>query len=99
MAGQYLARLADAPAGHQDGRARLAAAVKSVLDMLEGPEEAEQKLARGDGQVPALREAIESFESEGATSSHQVEAAYWSRSLAAGLTAPAPKPGDRKSVV
>src|SRR3989449_549327 len=93
MAGQYLARLADTPAGHQDGRARLAAVVKSVLDGLEGPEEAEQKLARGDGQVPALREAIESFESEGATSSHQVEAAYWSRSLAAGLTAPAPTPG------
>ena len=93
IAGQYLARLADTPAGHQDGRARLVAVVKSVLDVLEGPEEAEQKLARGDGQVPALREAIESFESEGATSSHQVEAAYWSRSLAAGLTAPAPKPG------
>src|SRR5256712_170042 len=93
IAGQYLARLADTPAGHQDGRARLVAVVKSVLDVLEGPEEAEQKLARGDGQVPALREAIESFESEGATSSHQVEAAYWSRSLAAGLTAPAPTPG------
>ena len=93
MAGQYLARLGDTPAGHQDGRARLVAVVKSVLDVLEGPEEAEQKLARGDGQVPALREAIESFESEGATSSHQVEAAYWSRSLAAGLTAPAPTPG------
>src|SRR5438132_8214960 len=93
MAGQYLARLADTPAGHQDGRARLVAVVKSVLDVLEGPEEAEQKLARGDGQVPALRAATESFESEGATSSPQGEAAYWSRSLAAGLTAPAPELG------
>src|SRR2546427_11645889 len=60
--------------------------------MLEGPEEAEQKRARAAGLVPALRAAIESFESEGATSSHQVEAAYWSRSLAAGLTAAAPEP-------
>ena len=92
MAGQSLARLADTPSGHQDGRARLAAAVRSVLDVLEGPEEGEKKLACGDGLIPALRAAIESFESEGATSSHQVEAAYWSRSLAAGLTAAAPEP-------
>src|SRR5881409_3960281 len=93
MAGQSLARLADTPSGHQDGRARLAAAVRSVLDVLEGPEEGEKKLACGDGLVPALRAAIEALESEGATSRDQVEAAYWSRSLAAGLTAPVPKPG------
>src|SRR3989454_8285375 len=93
MAGQSLARLADTGGGHEDGRARLAAAVRSVLDVLDSPEEGEQRLARGDGLVPALSAAIESFESEGATSSQDVEAAYWSRSLAAGLTAPAPKPG------
>src|SRR5438034_8461124 len=36
---------------------------------------------------------MESFESEGVPSSQDVGAAYWARSLAAGLTAPAPKPG------
>src|SRR5256886_6894423 len=61
--------------------------------MLDGPEEGEKKVACGDGLVPALRAAIEAFESEGATSRDQVEAVYWSRSLAAGLMAPAPKPG------
>ncbi|MGH9260631.1 MAG: glucoamylase family protein, partial [Acidimicrobiales bacterium] len=90
MAAQCVARLADTPG---DGRPRLAAAVRSVLDMLDGPEAAEQKLARGDEQALALRAAIHSFESEGETSRDRVEAAYWSRALAAGLTAPAPKPG------
>jgi cyclic beta-1,2-glucan synthetase len=64
-----------------------------VLDVLDGPEEAEHKLARSEGQLPALRAAIESFESEGATTSDQAEAAGWSRSLAAGLTAPALEAG------
>src|SRR3989454_4793875 len=50
MAGQYLARLADTPAGHQDGRARLVAVVKSVLDVLEGPEEAERSEERRVGK-------------------------------------------------
>src|SRR5437667_10793079 len=93
IAGEYLARLAGTPGGDQDGRARLAAAVRSVLGMLDGPEEGEKKVACGDGLVPALRAAIEAFESEGATSRDQVEAVYWSRSLAAGLMAPAPEPG------
>jgi cyclic beta-1,2-glucan synthetase len=89
VARQYLARLADRPGGHQDGSARLAGAVRSVLDVLDGPETAEYKLAHGERQLPALSAAIESFESEGATSSDHVEAAGWSRSLTAGLTAPA----------
>src|SRR2546422_6749512 len=55
------------PSGHQDGRARLAAAVRSVLDVLEGPEEGEKKLACGDGLIPALRAAIESFEDRKST--------------------------------
>ncbi len=94
MAGQSLARLADTPGGRPDGRARLAAAVQSVLDALDGPEAGEQQLAHGVGQVPVLRAALAAFESEGATSSQHVEAAYWSRSLVAGLTAPGPKPGE-----
>src|SRR5207247_751255 len=80
IAGQHLAGLADTPGGHWDGNARLATAVRSVVDVLEGHEDAEEKLVRGAGQVSALREAIESFESEGATSSDRGEAAYWSRS-------------------
>jgi cyclic beta-1,2-glucan synthetase len=93
LATQCLARLPDTPGGQQAGRTRLAAAVRSVRDVLDGPETGEKRLARCDGEAPPLRAAIESFESEGATSSHHVEAAYWSRSLAAGLTAPAPEPG------
>jgi cyclic beta-1,2-glucan synthetase len=90
LARQHLARLAEMPGG--DGRARLATEVKSVRDLLDGPEEDGQKLARSGGRAPALTEAIESFESEALTSHDQVEAAYWSRALVAGLTAPAASP-------
>ena len=86
VARRCLARLADTPAAQQRATARLAAEVTSVLDALDGPEEGEEKLGRAGGLVPALTEAIASFESES-------EAAYWSQSLAAGLTAPAPEPG------
>ncbi|MGH2628535.1 MAG: glucoamylase family protein, partial [Anaerolineales bacterium] len=86
---QSLARLADTPAAPPDGGTRLAATVRSVLDVLDGPEDGEQKLARCSGLVPALNATIASFESKGATSTDQDEAVYWSRSLAAGLTAPA----------
>jgi len=91
LARQQLARLAETPGG--DGTARLTAEVRTVREMLDGPEEGEQKLARCGGRAPALTEAIESFESEGAASHDRVEAAYWSRSLARGLTAPASRPG------
>ncbi len=93
IAAQCLARLADPQSGLQNRKARLAAAVRSVLDVLDGPEEGENKLARGERELPALRAAIESFELEGATSSDQVEAAGWSGSLAAGLTGPALEAG------
>jgi cyclic beta-1,2-glucan synthetase len=92
LARQHLAHLAEAPGG--DGGARLAAEVSAVLEGLGGPEEAEEKLARGGERIPALLAAIESFESEGPTSRDQAEAASWSRSLAAELAAPAPKPGE-----
>jgi cyclic beta-1,2-glucan synthetase len=93
VARKSLARLAELPAARREGSARLAAAVMSVLGTLDGPGGGEDTLARAGGLVPALIEAIASFEADGATSSHHVEAAYWSRALAAGLTTPAPEPG------
>jgi cyclic beta-1,2-glucan synthetase len=92
VARQCLARLAETPAAHRAGRTHLAAAVQSVLGELDGPREAEEKLVRAGDLVPALSEAIASLESEGATSSDHAEAAYWSRSLAAGLTSQAQDP-------
>ena len=92
VARQCLARLADTPGAHQEGTTHLAAAVTSVLDGLGGAEAGEEKLARAAGQVSSLTDAIASFESADTASSHHAEAAYWTRSLAAGLTAPAPEP-------
>ena len=94
LAAQSVARLADVPGGPEHGRARLAHTIGSIQDALEGAEEAAHKLARGEAQVAALQSAIEALESEGATSGHHVEALYWSRSLAAALAAPAPRPED-----
>jgi cyclic beta-1,2-glucan synthetase len=88
-----LARPAQMPAAHRDGRTRLAAAVTSVLGALGDPGGGEEKLARAGGLVPALTDAIAAFESEGAASTDRAEVVYWSRSLAAGLAAPAPEPG------
>ncbi|HTT67856.1 MAG TPA: glucoamylase family protein [Gemmatimonadales bacterium] len=85
--------LADAPATGRAGRSRLAAAVASVLDALDGPDDAEAKLARAGGMGPALTEALASFESEGAASGAYAEATFWARALAAGLAAPDTAPG------
>jgi cyclic beta-1,2-glucan synthetase len=76
-----------------DAWARLAAGVRSILAIVDGAEEAEEKLARARGLVPALSAEFASCEAEGATTGHRAEAAYWSRSLIAGLTPPAPEPG------
>ena len=87
LARQYLARLADTPDG--DARARLAAEVRSIRNLLDGPEEGEQKLARCRERTAALGEAIASFEATGANS---LEAAHWAGNLAAALAGPAPDP-------
>jgi cyclic beta-1,2-glucan synthetase len=90
IARQHLSRLPDTAGGNS--RARLAAEVKAVRDLLDGSEEGEERLARCRGRAGALAEAVASFESEGVTSPHQIEAGWWSRSLAAELAAPAPDP-------
>ncbi len=86
LARQHLARLTEAPAG-----ARLVVEVGSLRERLDAPEDGERTLAHCSGR--ALTSAIEAFESEGGTSEHHLEAAYWSRSLAAGLAASATEPG------
>ncbi len=63
--------------------------MKSIRDVLDGPEEAEQKLIQCHERATALAEAIDSFESTGANG---IQADYWSRSLAAELAAPASDP-------
>ena len=93
VARQCLARLTETQAAHREGTTRLAAAVKCVLGALDGPGDGEEKLARAGGLLPALTEAIASWRSEAATSSDHAEAAYWLRSLAAGLATPAREPG------
>ncbi len=93
LARRSLARLANHPSAHREARAHLVAAVTSVLGGLGGLGDGEEKLAHAGGLVPALTEAIATFESEDAASDDHVAAAYWLRSLAAGLTSPAPEPG------
>ncbi len=93
VARECLARLAEAPAAQREGRTRLAAAVQAVLGELEGPGEGEEKLVRAGALAPELSDAIASSGLEGARSGDHAEAAYWSRSLGAGLTAPARDPG------
>ena len=90
---QSLAQLADPPTTQREGRAHLAAVVTSVVGLLDGPGDGEEKLVHAGALGPELAEAIASSESEGAASSQDVEAIHWSRSLAAGLMIPAPEPG------
>jgi cyclic beta-1,2-glucan synthetase len=84
IARQHLAALTEKP-GEPGGQARLTVAVQSILDAFEGPGDGETRLARGQSRSLQLNEALESFESEGATSNDAAEAAYWVRSLLGGL--------------
>ncbi len=79
LARQHAARLVDGSHG-------LAAALKSVVDVLDGPEDVESRLTQSRARVPELNEAIAALDPES-------EAAYWLRSLAAGLSAQTPEPG------
>ncbi|MGD0483291.1 MAG: glucoamylase family protein [Gemmatimonadales bacterium] len=92
LARRCLVHLADGPAPYRDGAVHLGDEVTSVLGALEGPEEAEEKLARVSGLGPVLAAALAAREPDDATSLPDVEAAYWTRSLAAGLTAATPEP-------
>jgi cyclic beta-1,2-glucan synthetase len=91
LARQHLVPLVEAPDG--GSAARLIAEVRAVRQVLDGQEEDERKLSACGGRASALVHAIDLFESEGATRDDRLEAAYWSRSLAGGLTTPAPSPG------
>jgi cyclic beta-1,2-glucan synthetase len=91
LARRCLARPADGPAESPKRSAGLAAALQSVIDVLDGPESGESRLRRSRELVPALNEAIASLEAAGRTSADLAEAAYWSRSLAAGLSVQTPE--------
>ena len=94
LAQLFLTAPADRPAGNGGARADLAAAVASVLGSLGADGDGEEKLARAGGLLPALTGAVAAFEPEDAATSRQVaEAAWWSRALATGLTAPSTEPG------
>jgi cyclic beta-1,2-glucan synthetase len=97
LAALSLARPTRALAAHAERKARLAAAVTSVLDGLAGPGNGEERLARAGPLAARLADAVAAFEPEGAASGDQAEAAYWSRSLAAGLRTPAREPGGYAS--
>jgi len=86
MARQSVVRMLDTP--------EWAAEVGSVLDILDGPEEAQQKLARVRAESPALHAGVTAFESAGVGSGAHAEAAFWGRSLVAALAAPSPTPGE-----
>ncbi|MGH7428671.1 MAG: DUF3131 domain-containing protein, partial [Candidatus Methylomirabilaceae bacterium] len=92
LARQSFARLDDGPVKPPKESAGLAAALKSVVNVLDESEDGETRLTRSRALVPALHEAIDSFEAVRTTSAELVEAAYWSRSLAAGLVMWPPEP-------
>ncbi|HET7379280.1 MAG TPA: glucoamylase family protein, partial [Gaiellales bacterium] len=85
LARQYLSRLADAPAG-------LTKSVASILGALRDGDDAAESLARAAAFGPALAEAIARFESVAEPSPDRAEVVYWSRALAAGVTAPVQDP-------
>ena len=93
LARRCLAHLAERESTHRDGAVRLADTVTSVQGVLDAPGEAEEKLARVAGLGPALAAALAAWAPTDVVSIPDAEAAYWTRSLAAGLTAATPEPG------
>ena len=85
LARQCLNRLADPPAG-------LAEAVSSIVGALQDGDGCAGSLARAGALGPALSTAIARFESAAEPSPDRSEVSYWSRALAAGLTAPVQDP-------
>ncbi|HET7249778.1 MAG TPA: glucoamylase family protein, partial [Gemmatimonadales bacterium] len=85
LARQYLNRLADAPAG-------LTKSVASILGALQDGDDTAESLARAAALGPALAEAIARFDSVAEPSPDRAEVIYWSRALAAGVTAPVQDP-------
>jgi hypothetical protein len=87
VARQSVAQLSDGPNEPLKRSAGLAAALRSVVDVLDAPENGESRLAQSRELVPALHEAMATLEPGS-------EAAFWSRSVATALAAPTPQPGE-----
>jgi len=77
-------------------RALLVAVLTALRNTLEGAEEPAEKLEHARDFLPELEEAIEVFSSDEPPEPDRIDAVYWARSLAAGLTARAPNPDSGK---